>query len=221
MSRFEISKLPISGYAGNPVANLFFHPAEAGQASTLALVLPGMRYSADMPLLYYPTQLFLQHQADVLQVRADYTRPDYQAASAEGQAQRLSEDTRAAWEAGKAQGSYDKFVLLGKSIGTVALAHLISSGLGASATSIWLTPLLYRPQVVDAALRIQGPALFVAGRTDPAFDPQAMERICQATGARALLFDDANHSLEIPSGPLDSLKIMADILRAISDLLDG
>jgi len=71
MTEIRILSIPISGYNSTTVPNRFFQ--QTGAARTLAVVLPGLNYTCDMPLLYYPSRLLVEHGADVLQVQADYT----------------------------------------------------------------------------------------------------------------------------------------------------
>ena len=217
MPEIEITQLPIQGHNGETLPNRFFRQKD--NASELALVLPGLNYTADNPLLYYPSRLLVERGADVLQVRADYTRPDFQSLDRLEQMRWLGEDAQAALGAGQRQRDYRRLILIGKSIGTLTQAYLVSLGGCAQATTIWLTPLLRQPWLVDAALQCRGRALFIAGTGDRTYDQDALQRIQDATGARALLLPGANHSLEIAGDLQQSLKFMQEILQTIADFL--
>jgi len=52
--------------------NTFFWQEE--NTDHLALILPGLNYTCDMPLLYYTAQFLIADGADVLQVKYDYTQ---------------------------------------------------------------------------------------------------------------------------------------------------
>ena len=217
-----ITELPITRYGDQPVPNIFFHQEEG--VKTLAVLLPGLNYTCDMPLLYYFTRLLELRGADVLQLHANYTSTDFQTASPLERIQRLSGDGRkehdSAVESGLARQSYTRLVLVGKSIGTLALAHLIGTPNGAEAVTIWLTPLLGQPCLVEAAMKSRGPTLFVAWTADPAFDAAALARIQESTGAEAFLVEGANHSLEIPGDPLGSIRIIGEIMQGLASFLD-
>ena len=217
MNDVEITTLSISGYGGKPASNRFWR--QKGLARTLAVVLPGLRYSCDMPLLYYPAQLLLQRGADVLQLLTDYTVKAFQGSTPQEQSAWLSGDARAAVQTAGAQREYARLVLVGKSIGTLAMAQLIEANMGAGAATIWLTPLLHHPQVVEAASACPDPSLFVAGTADPAFDAVAMRRIQDATGAEVLLIEGANHSMEVPGDIFRSLRILAEVMEGIDSFL--
>jgi len=214
----KITELAITGYGGQPVPNIFFHQEEG--VKTLAVLLPGLNYTCDMPLLYYSTRLLEQRGADVLQLHANYTGTNFQMASPLERIQRLSGDALAAVESGLARQSYTRLVLVGKSIGTLAMAHLVDTPHAGEAVTIWLTPLLGQPWLVEAATNSRGPSLFVAGTADPAFDAAALERIKESTGAEAFLVEGANHSLEIPGDPLGSIQIIGEIMQGLASFLD-
>lgn len=218
MPAFNYTTISIKGYAEKSVPNLFLRQNKP--ADTLAILFPGLRYTCDMPLLYYPSRLFAQRAADVLLVNTDYTQPEYQSASQSEQADWLTSDAQTALRTGKAQGNYKRLILVGKSIGTLALAHLISTPLGEGAITIWLTPLLRQQSLVSAALLFKGPALYVAGTGDPIFASGPMQRIQDATGAEVLIVEGADHSMEIPGDPFQSIQVMERILRGISAFLD-
>ena len=69
MAEIRIGSLSISGYGDKAVPNRFFQ--QVGFASELVVLLPGLNYSCDLPLLYYPMRLLVERGADVLQLRTD------------------------------------------------------------------------------------------------------------------------------------------------------
>ncbi|MER3459557.1 MAG: hypothetical protein C4309_13855, partial [Chloroflexota bacterium] len=78
--KVSTTTLQISGYQGEPVPNTFFQ--HGGATDHIAIVLPGVRYTCPMPLLYYPTRLLLSMGADVLWVEYTYDqRPGFWALS--------------------------------------------------------------------------------------------------------------------------------------------
>jgi predicted alpha/beta-hydrolase family hydrolase len=213
----EITALSIAGYVEAPVPNLFFR--QGGTSGKLAVIFPGLRYSCDMPLLYYSTNLLLQHGVDVLQLHTDYTQPGFQSASRPEQAEWMFADALAGVRTGRSQGNYTRLILAGKSIGTLVMASLAAKGEAAEAGMIWLTPLLHQPQLVEAALRCKSPALFAVGTGDSTYDPAALARIRTATGAKALILENANHSLEIPGDAFRSLHMLNQVMQAVDELM--
>ncbi len=218
MSSYEFTSLTFNGFGERPVPNLFLRQEET--ASILAVEYPGLNYTCDMPLLYYPANLLLGRGADVLQVRADYTLPAFQALTGNERVRWLYADAAAALRAGRAQRDYSQVVLIGKSIGTLALAQLVLMGVAQGAYLIWLTPLLHQPFVVDAALQGNNPALFIVGTVDRTYDAAALSGILEATGAETVFVEGGDHRLEIAGDVYRSLHAMQDILRGMEGYLD-
>lgn len=215
----KFSSLNITGYNKDQLPNLFLRQEQP--AEHLALVLPGLGYNADMPLLYYSSRLLLERKCDVLQLRPDYQGRTFQAASHEERLERMYEDAAAGLQAGLDQGPYKKLVLVGKSIGTLGMALLINEfkNLGSPVT-IWITPLLREVLVVDAALACAAPAFFMVGTADSTFDPAALVHIQKKTGAQAWKAENANHSLELPQDPLAFLDLLRKGMEVLSAFLD-
>jgi predicted alpha/beta-hydrolase family hydrolase len=216
MAELNITTLSITGSDGSRLPNRFFR--QPGAPKTLAVLFPGLHYSCDMPLLYYPFKLLLERGAEVLQVRVDYTQTAYPSLTPEGRDALLAVDAQAVLQAARLQGNYTRLVLVGKSIGTVALACLVPQA--PTAITIWLTPLLRNPQVVAAAERNPGAALFVAGTGDNLYHPASLERIRKAARAEAAVIEAADHSLEIPGDFFASLRALEQAMRAISGFLE-
>lgn len=218
MSSIGITSLTISGYHHQPVPNRFF---KHEHAKGLALVFPGLRYTCDMPLLYYLTQVFLNQDLDVLQLHTDYTIEPIKSLSPSERLQVMGSDAQAALEAIYTNGGYPKLVIAGKSIGTLQLAMLLSSVMPADLACIWITPLLHYPTVVDAALQHSGPALFIASRADETFEPESMEQINSQPNNQSLLIEEADHSLLIPGDALRSVEIMAQVVQCYHSFVSG
>ncbi len=216
MPDMNITTLSITGYAGHAVPNRFFR--QDGRAHTLAVLFPGLRYSCDMPLLYYPFKLLFGGGADVLQVRSDYTLTSYQSLPVGERAAWLAADAQAAMQAARVQGEYSRLVLIGKSIGTVALASLVPHE--PEAITIWLTPLLRNPHLIAPAEQNRGAALFIAGTADDLYHASALEQIRSASGAQVELIEAGNHSLEIEGDFFASLRALEQVMRSIARFLD-
>lgn len=62
--------LSITGFEGEPVPIQFLR--QDGEAKGLAILLPGLGYTCDMPVFYYTELQFLVGGCDVLRVDYDY-----------------------------------------------------------------------------------------------------------------------------------------------------
>jgi hypothetical protein len=213
----EISTLPISGFRDETVPNKFYmQPNPAG----IALILPGLRYTCDMPLLYFLTQTLLDRHFDVIQLHTDYTVETLQTLTPAEQLNRITADAQAAIEVAYQNCPGKNMIVAGKSIGTLPIAMLMSTGVIPQAACIWLTPLCKYPFVVDAALHYAGPAMLIASQGDETFDEEGIAQIQHQTQIEVLVFDKANHSLLIPGETLQSLGILEKVVEAYGTFLD-
>lgn len=145
------------------------------------LVVPGMNYSIQMPLLMLPSFALSAQRWTVWHVTWDL--------SDIADDERALSDTvqDAAARLASAAGSAKSMVVLAKSIGTLAAPWAATHGLPGA----WLTPLLNRPAVVEGLNRSKAPALLVGGARDRAWDREA----AQGTGKQLIEVPGANHAL--------------------------
>ncbi len=218
---YSFKTLEIVGYRNEPVSNTFLRQDEA--ARELAIVLPGVGYTCHMPLLYYPTQVLLTRGMDVLWVEYNYIRrPDYRALSDAEQKQWLFTDVAAACQAALAQRSYQQVTLLGKSLGTVAMSHLLATDTRfAKSRWVWLTPVLRNDQVRTQILRSGSRGLVAIGTADPFYDPEYLADLQAAAKSEVVVADGADHSLEVAGKVRQSLKILERVTRAIEEFVSN
>ena len=132
-------KLTIHGYQSEPVPHTFLR--QAVKAKYLAFLLPGMGYSAHMPLLFYPQQIVAGMGMDVLRAEYAYGK-GWLSLENKQRGQWLYSDASAIDQAGMAQGDYQGVVIVGKSIGSNSTSSVAPSE-GA----------LRRPRIRVSALR--------------------------------------------------------------------
>lgn len=213
-----IESIAILGYRREPVPNRF-SPQEA-ETDHLALILPGEGYHADLPLLAGPYALLQRAGADVLRVDYAYGRPEFRALPDAERSRWLAADVAAAWEAVKTRRPYRRLTLVGKSLGTLAMGHLLAADPALDdALCIWLTPLFRVAALRAVAKAHRGPALIVVGTADAHYDLALFGEVQQATGAETVVVPRANHSLEIPGDVPRSLDALEQVMAAIQRLL--
>jgi len=213
----NLRSLDVTGYQDQPVPNTLI--AQAEPATHLGIILPGYRYPAEMPPLYYAARILLEGGADVLRVEYAYYRSDFMKRPADEQDRWLVRDVLAACNAGLAQRSYGRITLVGKSMGTLAMAHLLADGRFRRATCLWLTPLLtvdwLRARIEEARPR----SLFVTGTADRFYQPDILDGLERATGGRSLVLEGVNHALEIPGDIPRSLRVLDQMVGAMGEFL--
>lgn len=209
--------LAIVGYRGEPVPNRFLHQDAA--TDHLAILFPGMGYTLDMPLFYYAENLLTEGGADLLRVEYAYGRhAAFRAAPEDEQLRWLLADATAAFRAGLAQRPYRRLTLVGKSLGTLAMGHLLTtegSPVG-DTRAVWLTPLLREQRLREQIGRYAGPSLFAAGTADPLHDPAALDALRAASGAEAVVIEGADHGLDVPGDPIASVRGLERVIAALN-----
>jgi hypothetical protein len=215
----QFTHLEITGSDQHPLANVFQRHDKP--ASRLAVILPGLGYNVDMPLLYYTARLMVEHGCDVLQIHPDYQAGAFSSLPKTTRYERMYADAASALRSSTAQRNYQQVVLAGKSIGSISLALLLKRYGGLrQPTAVWITPLFGETVVREAALVFTGPSFYMAGKADSSFDPAALQEIQTKTGAQAWLAENADHSLELPGDPLGSIRLLAEGMQALSTFLD-
>jgi hypothetical protein len=218
MSNIEFSSLAVTGHAQAALPNRFLR--QTGESHALAVLLPGLNYSCDHPLLYYTTEILVAHSFDVLQLWANYTAVEFQALSNQDQVRWLVEDAAALVDAGLAQRNYRRLVLVGKSIGTLTLGALLSnSDAFLEAYTIWLTPLVHYTVVARGMSRVNKKSLCVAGSGDRSFDVNLIRNAPLYLSRQNLIIDGADHSLQIPGDLPRSLDAMKEIVAAVETFI--
>jgi len=212
--------LAIAGYRGEPVPNTFRR--QQGETARLAILFPGMGYTCDMPLFYYAENLLTEGGADVLRVEYAYgRRPDFGQAPKSEQQRWLLADATASYRAGLAQRPYQDVTLIGKSLGTLAMGHLLTTEeRSASGTrAVWLTPLLRQASLRDQVRRHGGPSLFAIGTADPHYDPALLADVQAATRGEVVVVEGADHGFDVPGDALASVHAVEQVVRALMDFV--
>ncbi len=209
--------LDILGHQGQPVPNGFV--AQDDVATGLAVFLPGLGYTCDMPLFYYAENLLLQRRYDLLRVEYRYGDA-FQSGSPAEQENWLLADVAAAIEAALSQRSYDRVAIVGKSLGTLAMALLARDGLlPATWTTVWLTPLTKIPFVGEAISQRTGPTMVAIGDRDPHYDLPQMDRLTADHGVSVLTVDGGDHGLELPGDAVGSAVVMSEIVQNLEEFV--
>jgi predicted alpha/beta-hydrolase family hydrolase len=211
--------LTIQGYRDEPVPNRFLRPQ--GAIDQLAVLLPGFGYTLDMPLFYYAEKLLLQRGWDVLRVEYAYHKhPEFQTLPKPERDRWLLADTTAAWRAGLGQRTYERVVLIGKSLGTLAMGHLLTlADPPPTVGAVWLTPLLSVERLRQQIQQYGGLSLFVIGTADPQFDSVVLETVQVATIGEAVVVKNADHGMDIPDDPIASVRAVERVVEALGRFL--
>ncbi len=157
----------------------------------LCIIVPGMGYNTDRPLLYYSGKLAKQLGYEIIRVsfgELNLTKEDVQK-DGEGTVRKYMGVMAKALE-DVDFGAYDRVVFITKSIGTIAAAAYAMEQ-GITTGHIFFTPL---PDTFRFFKSANG--LAFSGDEDPMADAGVIEEKCRATGIGFTLIAGGNHSLE-------------------------
>jgi predicted alpha/beta-hydrolase family hydrolase len=173
-----------------------------GDPSRCVVLLPGVRYFSQAPLLWFAREAAQAGGWSVVEL--DERAPGDQDPFAwmRAQAQRALEATNA--------GSV---VVIGKSLGSAAAPLVAERGLSA----VWLTPLLTRPDVVEALGANGAPALAIGSPDDPSWGDGELPA---NDALEVMKLPGLDHSLQVSRDPLASLDVLRDVTARVAAFLE-
>lgn len=212
--------IDIRGYGGENVPNeLLRQPLGS---SSLGVILPGGGYTSAMPLLYYAGQLLIERGCDVLLVNYDY-RAAIRTVPRQELEERLYMDTRQALSVACGQHPYTSVVLVGKSLGTMAMAHLLDAQRWPIVATAWLTPILGRNDVRQELGKMSHRAFVAIGTDDGEYDQSLLHDLEQRHGVDVCTIERAEHSIDIVGdvpGSIAAVRIVTLRMQAFLERID-
>ena len=172
-----------------------------GDPSRCAVILPGVRYFSQAPLLWFAREAVQARGWSVVEV-------DERAPAGQEPFEWIRGQAQSALEA--AAGA-EQVLVVGKSLGSAA-APLVSG------PAVWLTPLLIRPEIVEALRSTESPALLVGSPDDPTWgdgtvpDNEVLE---------LLELPGLDHSLQVSGDPRASLDALGHVTERVGAFLDA
>jgi pimeloyl-ACP methyl ester carboxylesterase len=174
-------------------------PGEAilheGDPERCVVLLPGVRYFSQAPLLWFAREVAEAAGWSVLEVSE-------RAPAGQEPFEWILERAESALNATSAT----QVTLVGKSLGS-AVAPLATQR---ALPAVWLTPLLIRPEVLAALGATDRPTLIVGSPADPSWGNGELP---ENEALEVLELDDLDHSLQREGDPLGSI----DVLRTVAE----
>jgi hypothetical protein len=178
-------------------------PGEAllyeGDPGRCAVVLPGIAYFSQAPLLWFAREAAQARSWSVLELIERAPRDEEPFAWMRDRAERAFGATEAGTVA-----------VIGKSLASAAAPLVAERGLPA----IWLTPLLNRAEVVEALEAATAPTLLVGSPADPSWGKGRVP-----TGPEVLELEGLDHSLQVEGDPLASLHVLRAVTERVGTFL--
>lgn len=160
----------------------------------VALLLPGLSYSHERPLLSAARTVFTRHGWSTRDIRWPGRPPEREGQELHVWFARLQSFVHAHVGRVLDEETEPRIALVGKSMGAFAAARAAERGLPA----IWLTPVLRDSPLPADLRRATAPFLLVGGTADPAWDPE----VARGFGQPVYEAENADHSMETPGRDL-------------------
>ena len=171
-----------------------------GDPDRCAVLLPGVRYFSQAPLLWFAREAAQARGWSVVEV-------DERAPDGEDPFEWMLGQTERALAATSAELT----VVIGKSLGSVA-ATLVDG------PAVWLTPLLTRPDIAAALAAASSPALLVGSPHDPSW---GQGELPDNPLLEVLELPGLDHALQVEGDPLASLDVLRTVTERLGAFLDG
>lgn len=205
----------IEGYKNLPVSFKVRKTVE--DSKKLAILLPGLGYTTDAPLFHYAKKVFLARSFDVLEIDYRYDSEAYRDFSKEEVVEAIQLDVKMVIDEVLSRDSYDDFYIIGKSLGTLAMASELKRPDFKFAKAIWLTPLLQREDVYFAMATCHHTSLFFMGDKDPYFVEAAFKQLKHNPNFTFHLIPGVDHSLEHANQVNDSIDVLKKVVNELDD----
>ena len=162
-----------------------------GDPSRRAVILPGIRYFSQAPLLWFAREAAQSHGWSVVEVDERAPADQEPFAWMRAQAERALD----------AAAGADQVVVIGKSLGSAATSLV-------TGPAVWLTPLLDREEIASALGSATAPTLLVGSPDDPTWGDG---RVPDNPALEVLELAGLDHSLQVSGDPLASLDVLRDV----------
>jgi hypothetical protein len=180
-------------------------PGEAllhdGDPGRCAVVLPGVAYFSQAPLLWFAREAAQARGWPVLELTERAPRDEDPFAWMRDRAARALDAAGA-----------DTVAVIGKSLASAAAPLVAERGLPA----VWLTPLLNRPEVVGALEAGTARALLVGSPADPTWGEGTVP---EGVSLEVLELPGLDHSLQVDGDPLASLDVLRGVTERVGEFL--
>ena len=187
------------------------------QTRKLAIFLPGIGYTAKSPLFHYTERLLAEQEYDILRINYDYTNPLYDQYTMAEIDEAVKRDVKQVVDQVLKGSIYEKFFLVAKSLGTIALASELERKKFKGAKTVWLTPLIKHEDVFKAMKECPNPALSFIGDKDHYYDRNRMEELQANSRLDSHVLNEVNHGMDFIGDPLKSIDILKDVIMDIRD----
>ncbi|PID36908.1 MAG: hypothetical protein CR993_02780 [Rhodobacterales bacterium] len=150
---------------------------EAGSGTELAILLPGLRYGCERPLLSGAAEVFRHRGCDIARLNFTYSEDtEFLQTDDETQLAQIASDGRDILQYLMQLRRYERIWVIGKSLGTIAMGAAFADRKLAARNvyGIWLTPSLTGTPLPKQLMAQDYPGVVVIGTEDPSYVTELM-----------------------------------------------
>ena len=193
---------------------------ETGDGASLAIILPGLRYGCDRPVLSHSAGVFRSLGHDIAKLDLLYVDDAvFFEADEAAQLSQIASDGCDILGHLTGRAPYEQIWIVGKSLGTLWMGAAFSSG-GCPTDrtqAVWLTPSLLGTPLLGQMMSQDVPSLAVLGTEDPSNRPELVDPIRLKDTIDLCMIDGADHIFAHADGPEASRAVIAAAETAVED----
>ncbi|MCL3883478.1 hypothetical protein [Marivita sp. GX14005] len=187
--------------------------------SELAVVLPGLRYGYERPLLKRVTDIFQDRGCDIARLVFDYCEDSsFLEASDDRLFAQIALDGRDIVDTLLELKPYQSVWVIGKSLGTISMGAALSERIFSEkcVRAVWLTPSLIETPLLNQLLTHTHESILVIGTNDPSFKPELIAPLEAAPNIVVCTVKNANHGFENPDDVAASDAMVSEAVEAVA-----
>lgn len=186
------------------------------KSDILAVILPGIGYTLDRPILDYSKKLCLELGYDVLPIEYGF-----QAARKEFDKEKFQIVVDETMEliSMSLNEKYKKIIFIGKSIGTVIQRIIQKKIISEGSHKYIFINVYFTPVDKTVELGIDKESLVFTGTKDPLIKKESVEIIEKMKNVNLVKIHNADHSLNIKGDVVNSTKIIMEVIQREKEYL--
>ncbi|QUG43412.1 alpha/beta hydrolase [Psychrobacillus sp. INOP01] len=207
----------VIGFKGREIPYTIY--GKTDNAKDLVILLPGANYTVNSPIFHFLGELIFNQSLHILEVNFPYKDEFYDELSQEDLYKAVVTDAKLVIDKVLESHSYENYLFIGKSIGTIAMSSELNRDIFKQAKGIWLTPLINRTEVLNAISETPNKGLCILGDKDKIYSEEVWQIVKQNEHITTRLIPNANHRLEHLEDFYKSFDILKNIISDIEDFL--
>ena len=188
-------------------------------AKDLVIFLPGANYTVNSPIFHFLGEILFNQSVHILEVNFPYKDEFYDDFNQEDLYMAVEMDANLVIDKVLESHSYENYLFIGKSIGTIAMSSELKRDIFKQAKGIWLTPLINRTEVLNAISETSNKGLCILGDKDKIYTEKSWEIVEKNEHLTTRSIPNANHRLEHYEDFYKSFDILKNIICDIEEFL--